>query len=130
MRVCEGAGCRSSASTNITMTTARGAENEYDYHYPQQRQQQSWDSFPSKECGYGRQDTAGMEFAVKGKSICGKCCVEVGVEGKVWCLVCFEDDADDGGDRGGESDGEEGSGTGRVEEWLDRCDELEAEKGC
>lgn len=62
------------------------------------------------------------ESATKGKSICGKCCVEVGAEGKVWCLVCFEDDADDGGGVGDSDD--EGDGTGRVEEWLEGCDEL------
>lgn len=62
------------------------------------------------------------ESVTKGKSICGKCCVEVGAEGKVWCLVCFEDDADDG-DGAGDSD-DEGDGPGRVEEWLEGCDEL------
>lgn len=62
------------------------------------------------------------ESVTKGKSICGKCCVEVGAEGKVWCLVCFEDDAEDGGGAGDSDD--EGDGTGRVEEWLEGCDEL------
>lgn len=61
---------------------------------------------------------------VKGKSICGKCCVEVGADGTVWCRVCFEDDGEEGLDGGRDSVDEEGDGTGRVEQWLDGCDEL------
>ena len=31
----------------------------------------------------------------RGKRVCGNCCTEVGVEGTVWCLVCYEDDEDE-----------------------------------
>ena len=31
---------------------------------------------------------------IRGKNVCGKCCVEVGAEGRVWCLACYEDDGD------------------------------------
>lgn len=61
----------------------------------------------------------------RGKAVCRSCCKEVGPEGNVWCMVCFDDDGEedrrgrDSGDDGGV--GEEGNcdETGRVEEWLD-----------
>lgn len=59
---------------------------------------------------------------VRGKSICGKCCVEVGADGTVWCRVCFEDDGEEDLDGGIDSVDEEGDETGRVEQWLDGCD--------
>jgi hypothetical protein len=35
-----------------------------------------------------------MDGDRKGKRVCGKCCVEVGYDGMVWCLACYEDDGD------------------------------------
>ena len=29
-----------------------------------------------------------------GKRICANCCIEVGSEGRVWCLSCYHDDTD------------------------------------
>ena len=64
----------------------------------------------------------GGKKATRGRNICGKCCVEVGVEGRVWCLVCFEDDADAEHDsqssRKDETDGERSE---RVKDWLNEC---------
>lgn len=63
----------------------------------------------------------------KRKNVCGKCCVEVGADGRVWCLSCYGDE-NDRNDRA-ESDEEEndkidnlrsGSCIG-VEEWLKNC---------
>ena len=56
------------------------------------------------------------------KKICGKCCVEVGVEGRVWCLVCYEDDAD-GEDREMERKKKElySERVERVADWLEGC---------
>lgn len=127
MRVCEGVGCRSSNSLNTTTVTA---ENEYDqFQFQPQTQHGGWESKPASEHVHTNHYVArATESVTKGKSICGKCCVEVGVEGKVWCLVCFEDDAEGHEYGGGESDDEEADETGRVEEWLDRCDEHQVER--
>ncbi len=66
----------------------------------------------------------------KGRSICAKCCVEVGAEGRVWCLVCYENEHDCDDREGDESDEEVEDGkTGKlrngsclgVEEWLESC---------
>ncbi|MCJ1424497.1 hypothetical protein MMC29_002385 [Sticta canariensis] len=125
MRVCEGSGCRSNKSTDTTMTTA---EYEYDpYHFVKDptpnTTQHGLESLIGNHSTYFHSNfIEATESVSKGKSICGKCCVEVGAEGKVWCLVCFEDDADDGGGAGDSDD--DGDGTGRVQEWLEGCDEL------
>lgn len=68
--------------------------------------------------------------ATRGRSICAKCCVEVGAEGHVWCLVCYDNEHDRDDKGADESDEEEnetklrnsrsGSCIG-VEEWLERC---------
>ena len=131
MRVCEGVGCRSSNSLNTTTTTVENEHDLYQCRYPKQNQNHGGPEFlPTSQHVHTNHYVAGAtESVTKGKSICGKCCVEVGAEGKVWCLVCFEDDADDNGYGGGESDVEEGDEAGRVEEWLDRCDQHEVESG-
>ncbi len=66
----------------------------------------------------------------RGRNICAKCCVEVGAEGRVWCLVCYEnehdrdsrgaDESDEEGDDGKLRNLRSGSCVG-VEEWLERC---------
>lgn len=58
----------------------------------------------------------------RSKKICGKCCVEVGVEGRVWCLICYEDDAD-GEDREAGKKKKElySERVGRVADWLEGC---------
>ncbi len=124
MRVCEGEGCRSSTSTDITMAS-------FDSDQPQPKVQslqrpRGFRNHPSNfYIGHNNNPTNGSaESAIKGKSICGKCCREVGADGRVWCLVCFEDDDDFDRDGGGDSGDEEGDGTGRVEQWLERCDGL------
>ena len=66
----------------------------------------------------------------KGRSICAKCCVEVGADGRVWCLVCYEDEHDLDGSGAVESDEEEEEGEigdsrngscAGVEQWLEKC---------
>lgn len=94
MRVCEAEGCRSGGTFDRVVD-----ESEMD------------NTHESRNSGTSR-----------GKSVCSKCCIEVGTEGKVWCTVCYEDDADDG--RQEEYSGDDDSGereedeTGRVKEWL------------
>lgn len=67
----------------------------------------------------------------RGRSICAKCCVEVGAEGRVWCLVCYEDEYNCDDRRVDESDEEEDDAKLRslrggncigVEKWLERCE--------
>ena len=75
-------------------------------------------------------DGSGGTTAPKGKSICAKCCLEVGADGRVWCLACYGNEHDRDDSRAVESDeeGEQGkimslrndSCIG-VEQWLERC---------
>ena len=63
--------------------------------------------------------------SLRGKAVCRTCCKEVGPEGNVWCLICFEDDDGEEDRRGRDSDDDDGEDincdeTGKVEEWLDR----------
>lgn len=48
--------------------------------------------------------------------------MEVGVEGRVWCLICYEDDAD-GEDRevGKKKKELYSERVGRVADWLEGC---------
>ena len=131
LRVCEGESCRSSTSTDITMTS-------FEFDQPQlepQNQDRSRDrklasQNHSNNNAYSRNNNENSISSlspgsvIKGKSICGKCCVEVGADGTVWCRVCFEDDGEEDLDGGRDSVDEDGDGTGRVEQWLDGCDEL------
>ena len=66
----------------------------------------------------------------RGRSVCGKCCIEVGAEGRVWCLICFNNEHDSEFAREDESDEEEEGGRKRdqrsskgigVEKWLECC---------
>lgn len=72
-----------------------------------------------REARYAWSNGSGL----RGRVVCRKCCKEVGPEGNVWCLVCFEDDGEEDrrGRDSGDDDGEDGNcdETGRVEEWLD-----------
>ena len=111
------------------MTTA---EYEHDPHHyvqdtpPNPTQQGFETQLESKNSYFHSNVIETSESVTKGKSICGKCCVEVGAEGKVWCLVCFDDDAEDGGGDGDSDD--QVDRTRRVEEWLEGCDELIADQ--
>lgn len=59
-----------------------------------------------------------------GKNICGKCCVEVGVEGRVWCLICYADDADlEDPSRGIIKKELQFERAERVADWLQDCGE-------
>lgn len=93
--MCEAEGCRSSGESGKTAD-----END-------------------REARHHLRKTGG----VRGKAVCSNCCKEVGPEGNVWCLVCFEDDGDEDrrGRDSGDDDGEVGNcdETGRVEEWLE-----------
>lgn len=92
IRICEAEGCRSSGESGK-------ATDESD-----------------REFRHAMSNTGVM----KGKAVCRKCCKEVGPEGNVWCLLCFEDDGEE--DRRGRDSGDDEGDcveTGRVEEWLE-----------
>ena len=59
----------------------------------------------------------------KCKDICGHCCIEVGVEGRVWCLVCYnEEEADEKDSSQGKKKKElHRERAGRVADWLEEC---------
>ena len=115
MRVCEGENCRSNnQSSGVT-------DNEC-------QQSSTSGYFPSLHKPRGGEGASFGTAEKRGKSICSKCCVEVGAEGKVWCIVCFEDDADEDLGRRAESDDEVTDETGRVEEWLSSFAEGEEER--
>lgn len=58
----------------------------------------------------------------RGRNICGKCCIEVGVEGRVWCLVCYEDDAEEVDHSLGPTKKEmQSERVHRVADWLQDC---------
>ncbi|MCJ1347983.1 hypothetical protein MMC31_006213 [Peltigera leucophlebia] len=131
MRVCEGESCRSGTSTDITMTSVEFDQPQLELQ--NQDRSRGWElgsRNPPNNNAYARNNNENSTSSispgsvVKGKSICGKCCVEVGADGTVWCRVCFEDDGEEDLDGGRDSVDEEGDGTGRVEQWLDGCDEL------
>lgn len=113
MRVCEGESCRSNSVSGIS-----GADNEIEH------QQVVREQYGQNHARDGTGHAASGPSPTRGKSVCSKCCVEVGAEGKVWCLACFDDDADENS-RGGRDSGDEEpeDETGRVEEWLDSFDE-------
>lgn len=131
MRVCEGESCRSTTSTDITMSSFGSDQPQLELQ--NQDRSRGWDlgsrNHPNNNA-YARNNNENSTSSispgpfVKGKSICGKCCVEVGADGTVWCRVCFEDDGEEDLDGGRDSVDEEGDETGRVEQWLDGCDEL------
>lgn len=113
MRVCESEGCRSNSVSENS-----GIDNENEYQQPT-RDQHSQDHVSNH-----MRHVLNIYSPTRGRSVCSKCCVEVGVEGKVWCLACFDDDADDNGMSSRDSGDEElEDETGRVEEWLDSFDE-------
>lgn len=61
----------------------------------------------------------------RGRNVCGKCCVEVGVEGRVWCLVCYGDDEDEA-DAEGRMQGRDkkellSTRVEKVSDWLRSC---------
>ena len=60
------------------------------------------------------------------KTVCSRCCIEVGVEGMIWCMVCYDDDAD-GQDHKQTKDKTElhHQREERVTNWLDCCGEDE-----
>ena len=62
--------------------------------------------------------------ADKGRNICGKCCIEVGVEGRVWCLVCYEDDAEEEDEysHGRTKKEMQSVRVDRVADWLQGCE--------
>lgn len=95
IRVCEAEGCHSNAEFRKSVD-----ESDRERRYP-------------------LSDRAGS----RGKAVCKRCCKEVGPEGNVWCLVCFEDDGEEDprGRDSGDDDGEEVNRdeAGRVEQWLD-----------
>lgn len=104
--MCEGEGCRSSSISGNS-----GGDKDFEYYHASQGQRGQ---------NHARDGNGNENPFTRGKSICSKCCVEVGTEGKVWCLVCFEGDADENTRGGGDSGDEElENETGRVEEWLD-----------
>ena len=41
--------------------------------------------------GFGRARAVGLGASCGGRRVCRACCVEVGEEGKVFCLDCFDD---------------------------------------
>ena len=57
------------------------------------------------------------------KDVCGHCCIEVGVEGRVWCLVCYnEDEAEEKDYSQGKKKKESHlERVGRVADWLEEC---------
>lgn len=59
-----------------------------------------------------------------GRNICGKCCVEVGREGRVWCLGCYEDDEHPEVYAVGMTKKElQVQSVGRIADWLSGCGE-------
>ena len=59
---------------------------------------------------------------ITGKNVCGKCSVEVGVDGRVWCSQCYEDDENPDNSRIGPSKKElQVENVGRIAAWLDLC---------
>ena len=45
---------------------------------------------PHQHSGLGSTE----EEQSSGKRVCASCCIEVGSEGRVWCLACYQDDTD------------------------------------
>ena len=66
----------------------------------------------------------------KGKNICGKCCIEVGVEGRVWCLACYGDDAEEEEDysKGRTKKEMQSVRVDRVADWLQGCEDEDDER--
>jgi hypothetical protein len=61
-----------------------------------------------------------------GKRVCATCCVEVGVEGRVWCRTCYHNHDDDAEERGQSTIGKTGKEmqtqrVGMIAAWLDSC---------
>lgn len=59
--------------------------------------------------------------------MCAACCVEVGVEGRVWCLPCYHNHDDDAEERGINAIGKnkkevETERVGMIAAWLDQCE--------
>lgn len=64
----------------------------------------------------------------RGRNICGKCCIEVGVEGRVWCLVCYDDDAEEEGHSLGPTKKEmQSERVHKVADWLRDCEDEDAQ---
>ena len=65
---------------------------------------------------------------VSGKKMCASCCVEVGVEGRVWCRPCYYSLDDDVQERGNQTIGKTGKAmqterVGMIAAWLNECEE-------
>ena len=65
-----------------------------------------------------------------GKRICSSCCVEIGSEGMIWCLACYNDDTGlDAYSTRRTKEELEAESTNRVADWLTRTDSAEASDG-
>ncbi|MCJ1315429.1 hypothetical protein MMC15_000748 [Xylographa vitiligo] len=63
-------------------------------------------------------------MSTDGRHVCRKCCLEIGAEGRVWCLVCYEDDADpEDYSTGRTKEVMQLERAERVTDWLQECDE-------
>lgn len=65
--------------------------------------------------------TADLE-GPKGKVVCRSCCIEVGVEGRVWCEACYADDTEMESFSFGKNKKElQTENVGRIASWLEDC---------
>ena len=63
-------------------------------------------------------------MGAEGRHVCRRCCLEIGVEGRVWCLVCYEDDADpEDYSNGRTKKAMQLERAERVTDWLQECSE-------
>lgn len=77
-----------------------------------------------QQASFHETSTSNTLDTTRGRNICGKCCVEVGVEGRVWCLVCYEDDAEEEDHSLGPTKKEmQSERVDRVADWLQDCGE-------
>ncbi|MCJ1313604.1 hypothetical protein MMC25_007283 [Agyrium rufum] len=110
IRNCEADRCRSRHSRRCAaigkIDEERGGQqsNHHGCNTPvawvRQQQQQGYQRVQGRSNStYNKADarigSSGEDGLHQGIRVCGQCCLEVGVEGTVWCTTCYEDDEEE-----------------------------------
>jgi len=112
IRTCAGPRCRSSLQSQSQL--------QAQVRPQQMSRHQSHHTYFSNTSHHDQRPSSPLQ--PQGKNVCRACCIEVGVEGRVWCEPCYNDDTEAESfviGKGKKEIAQES--VGRITDWLDRC---------